>query len=107
MNENDAGRLLATLAAAWPEKEMPAATARLYLDALVPYDLETGQRSVQRIIRTMEWFPRISTLIEYLDAASPRTFSHALPASSEPVSVEEGLAAARAALQRGPRAVGS
>lgn len=64
MTREQALRQLATLAAAYPAKQLPEPTLELYAEALAEMSEGTGRETVREIIRTSKFFPSIAELLE-------------------------------------------
>lgn len=62
MTEEQAFKLVGMLTAAFPRQDVPQATVELYVQYLVPLDVEAATAAVQRIIMTKTFFPAIAEL---------------------------------------------
>lgn len=60
MNQPEAARVIAFLAAAWPNQDLPEATIALWADTLDDIPVEYAVAVAKQIVKTDEWFPSIA-----------------------------------------------
>lgn len=68
MSERDRGLAIAMLAEAYQVKTLTPATIRIYEKALQGVPVAVLEPMVQRTIKTRQWFPKVSELLEDAEA---------------------------------------
>lgn len=113
MNARDVAACLAMLEAAYPKHEVNEDTADLWIDHLAAFTPEDGYAAVHSLVRTQQWFPSLSNMIEACQNAARNRARNsnvralAPSSSSRPVSQARGRAwvkAIREQLAGGPSA---
>lgn len=69
MTFQDATTVLGLLTAAWPNQDMPAETAELWIGMLSELDVDDAKSSARTVIRNDQWFPSIARFIQVAEAA--------------------------------------
>lgn len=104
MNTKEAQRALALLTAAWPQVQMPEATARLWFEMLADLEPNAAMAAANAIIRNDERFPSIARFRRTTESLTHKTQAPALsparyPREKAQVHIQESMQALKDAVR--------
>ncbi len=67
MTKAEATRLVAILAAAWPDSKATQQTMALYVTRLLECDYGAAEAAVRRLVDNSRWLPRIADLLDAIE----------------------------------------